>query len=113
MRDKAEILLSLLGLVLIFLLFLGGILSLVWLLFIRPRHDKRQGPAAQRRSCPTCGGWLPPDAPQGLCPKCLLGSSLAGHHVNFGLDSARPAARKTTPAAEGTGPRNGSFTAPA
>ena len=24
------------------------------------------------RSCPTCGGPLPPDAPEGTCPKCLL-----------------------------------------
>src|ERR1700691_2057203 len=22
--------------------------------------------------CPTCGGPIPPEAPQGLCPKCLM-----------------------------------------
>ena len=26
----------------------------------------------ENRSCPTCGGTLPPDAPEGTCPKCLL-----------------------------------------
>lgn len=29
------------------------------------------------RCCPQCGAALPVDAPQGVCPRCLLGSALA------------------------------------
>src|SRR6185436_9204030 len=28
--------------------------------------------ASQQQPCPKCGGPIPPEAPQGLCPKCLL-----------------------------------------
>ncbi len=30
-------------------------------------------------SCPRCGATLPADAPQGLCPRCVLGVGLATH----------------------------------
>jgi predicted Ser/Thr protein kinase len=33
-------------------------------------------PMTTTRSCPECGAELPPDAPQGLCPKCLLGMGI-------------------------------------
>jgi len=29
-------------------------------------------PMAEARSCPQCGREMPPDAPSGLCPRCLL-----------------------------------------
>jgi tRNA A-37 threonylcarbamoyl transferase component Bud32 len=32
---------------------------------------------ADARTCPQCGDLLPPDSPQGVCPKCLLGLGLA------------------------------------
>src|SRR5688500_14531522 len=28
------------------------------------------------RTCPQCASELPPDAPEGLCPRCLLGAGL-------------------------------------
>jgi polar amino acid transport system substrate-binding protein len=28
-------------------------------------------------ACPACGSWLPADAPEGLCPKCLLQGALS------------------------------------
>ena len=30
------------------------------------------------RTCPDCGKPLPPDAPEGLCPACLMGAGLEG-----------------------------------
>lgn len=93
------------------------ILVLSWIT-IRYWSRKDSQPLVARVSihCPTCGTILPADAPQGLCPKCLLGGRLDGHHVHFGLDSDRPAARRTTPGAapaeEATGPHRESFTAP-
>src|SRR5262245_16621832 len=33
-----------------------------------------RGPAMpELRHCPQCGAELPPDAPEGVCPKCVLG----------------------------------------
>src|SRR5262249_40383618 len=34
-------------------------------------------PTPSRRSCPQCGSELPQDAPEGLCPRCLLQRRLA------------------------------------
>ena len=31
---------------------------------------------AEKLRCEECGGELPPNAPQGLCPKCLIGMGL-------------------------------------
>ena len=36
------------------------------------------------RKCPDCGAEIPPDAPQGLCPKCLV---QAGFESQVGLES--------------------------
>src|SRR4051812_32647728 len=33
------------------------------------------GEVARATRCPDCGAVLPPDSPQGLCPRCLLASS--------------------------------------
>ena len=36
------------------------------------------------RTCPQCGATLAPDAPEGLCPQCLLGSALTpGDRVRY------------------------------
>lgn len=42
---------------------------------------------AELRSCPKCGGTIPAEAPQGLCPKCLL--LQASFHTEIGA-SAQP-----------------------
>src|SRR5437879_4975410 len=34
-------------------------------------------PMTATRTCPACGSPLPPDAPAGLCPRCLLAGGFA------------------------------------
>src|SRR4029453_16383122 len=53
------------------------------------------------RFCPQCGSALPPDAPPGVCPKCLLGLGLAS------VPSASPEPAVTAPHTPG-----GRFAAP-
>ena len=36
------------------------------------------------RTCPSCGNPLPPDAPAGLCPVCLLKTDLAAEPASRG-----------------------------
>ena len=36
-------------------------------------------PTSPSRTCPKCGAPLTADAPQGLCPRCMLGVGLATH----------------------------------
>jgi predicted Ser/Thr protein kinase len=48
---------------------------------LRSRHRQTPPPArrpAGPRRCPECGDDLPADSPEGLCPRCLLGSGLVG-----------------------------------
>ena len=33
---------------------------------------------AESQKCPQCGSMLPPDAPHGVCPRCVLGLGLPG-----------------------------------
>jgi tRNA A-37 threonylcarbamoyl transferase component Bud32 len=79
---------------------------------IRPRiggmvKDFKVALAAQLRQaagthhCPDCGADLPANAPEGLCPRCLLGSGLA---------SPSPTPPPASP--RGTTPYPGPFTAP-
>ena len=63
----------------------------------RPTPPPVPRPAGPHR-CPECGTALPADSPEGLCPRCLLGS---------GLVSPSP-----TPPTGGTTPYPGAFTAP-
>ena len=49
------------------------------------------------RTCPKCGGPLPDDAPEGLCPPCLLEQALETIVGATGLD--RAAARERLAAA--------------
>src|ERR1700722_2233861 len=37
------------------------------------------GPTMCNPACPACGAALPDDAPQGLCPACLMGFALPSH----------------------------------
>jgi tRNA A-37 threonylcarbamoyl transferase component Bud32 len=57
-------------------------------------------PSGQRR-CPDCGADLPANAPEGLCPRCLLGP---------GLSDPSPTPPPVSP--QGTTPHPGPFTAP-
>src|SRR5246127_3551620 len=53
----------------------------------------------ETRLCPQCGARMPADAPEGLCPKCLL--------------SERTSTAATEPPREGVAPEyQGRFTAP-
>src|SRR5206468_1629281 len=54
---------------------------------------------AEPRRCPTCGSELPPDAPEGLCPQCLLRHEVA-------TAAGNPAGSQTE------SPSSGPFTAP-
>ncbi len=80
--------------------------------FARARRraiDLRRSPAARSRlrvtpaaACPECGSDLPADAPEGLCPQCLLKGVISSAH----------AAAQSAPA-EATGPYAGPAMAPA
>jgi tRNA A-37 threonylcarbamoyl transferase component Bud32 len=78
-------------LILCLLMFLGAgvvvvVLTALWLL-ARQRNSppavppiySPSSPPPLTRTCPKCGAPLPTDAPQGLCPRCLLGVGLATH----------------------------------
>ncbi len=41
-----------------------------------------------RQPCPNCGSPLPPDAPAGVCPKCLLQAGLSDSAADVAADSA-------------------------
>jgi tRNA A-37 threonylcarbamoyl transferase component Bud32 len=42
---------------------------------------------SEPRLCPQCGASLPPDSPQGVCPKCVLGLGLAAESQGKSADS--------------------------
>ena len=81
-----------------FVASLAGILALaaigvVILVVVLVRRKGRQPkPAVQARRCPECATPLPPDAPLGLCPKCVL---------KVGVDTQRPT--QTSPSAPAGG----------
>jgi tRNA A-37 threonylcarbamoyl transferase component Bud32 len=56
-------------------------------------------PAVDPASCPRCGAPLPPNAPQGLCPKCVLGVGLATQ-TEADPDEHGPHGTKIVPPAE-------------
>jgi eukaryotic-like serine/threonine-protein kinase len=58
---------------------------------------------AENRKCEQCGAQLPPNAPQGLCPRCLVGMalSLAGASGSRNLETAAGPARETSSSALG------------
>lgn len=41
---------------------------------------------ATTKACSQCGSMIPPDAPQGLCPKCVLGGVATSTHVGVPAD---------------------------
>ena len=77
----------------VFLLMTAGVIGFVcfalWQLVkhrnspaaVPPVHPPSSAPPppSPSRTCPRCGAPLPADAPQGLCPRCVLGVGLATH----------------------------------
>ena len=60
------------------------------------------------RSCEQCGALLPPRAPGGLCPKCLLAQAVAAPAEAWAADEA--ASRRTdTPIADFSARRFGDY----
>jgi len=63
----------------------GVVLLVVWLVARQGRSGPAMAPVPPTnpaapptpRSCPRCGAPLPADAPEGLCPRCVLGVGLA------------------------------------
>lgn len=53
---------------------------------------------AETNRCPTCDCELPPDAPAGLCPACLLKAGLTSDHVEPGTKSNAHAFSAPSPA---------------
>ena len=41
---------------------------------------------SETNTCPECGGSLPPDAPGGACPRCLLAAGLDDEAPAGGAD---------------------------
>jgi len=79
------------------------LLAGVAVLFLATRGSRKPREAAiAARWCPTCGADLPRDAPEGLCPRCLL------------KEAFRSPPPSVSPPKMGTGtaPHQGSFTAP-
>jgi len=78
----------------IFVASLVGILALaaigvvILVVVLVRRRGRQPKPAVQARRCPECATPLPPDAPLGLCPKCVL---------KVGVDTQRPT--QTSPSA--------------
>jgi tRNA A-37 threonylcarbamoyl transferase component Bud32 len=96
----------------VLLAFLILVATLVVFLILRSSQSSIAEPQPRRRTaisgirptvlhhCPECGKDLPADAPEGLCPQCLLKGVISSAH-----DAARSAERPTAPYA-------GSSTAP-
>src|SRR5215217_6470580 len=47
------------------------------------------------QTCPECGEGLPPDAPGGLCPRCLLGAGLGREAASGGSGESTAAYRSS------------------
>jgi predicted Ser/Thr protein kinase len=47
-------------------------------------------PVAEMKSCPKCGAQLPPDAPAGICPKCLMQAGLGAGTLDHPAAGSTP-----------------------
>src|SRR4051812_11927206 len=45
---------------------------------------------SEAANCPKCGAAIPPEAPQGLCPKCLLSQASFPTETGAGTRHSRP-----------------------
>ncbi|MFL5244545.1 MAG: serine/threonine-protein kinase [Gemmataceae bacterium] len=79
------------------LFLIGAIMN-----YLRSFHPPQQS-VPEVHSCPHCGAHLPQDAPEGLCPRCLMHQAIPSPWPT----PARAPAVHTGP------PRHGSFAAPA
>src|SRR5436190_24004593 len=50
----------------------------------------------ESQPCPKCGGTIPADAPQGLCPKCLLEQASMPSETGQGAKSIPPTVEELT-----------------
>jgi predicted Ser/Thr protein kinase len=53
---------------------------------------------ADLRTCPQCGGEIPADAPEGLCPKCLIQAGFESQALSAGSDAAATESHAGRPA---------------
>ncbi|HEY1859314.1 MAG TPA: serine/threonine-protein kinase, partial [Gemmataceae bacterium] len=73
------------------------------MMLIRRGKEKPERVSRRTRWCATCGNELPPDAPEGLCPRCLMKEAFRSPPASISPRAFDP----------GTAPHQGSFTAPA
>jgi serine/threonine protein kinase len=82
-------------------LALGGVIFLVLFLARQGGRGSRPapvpGPPVLTPTCPRCGTTLPAGAPQGLCPRCVLGVGL-GHQTEAADESGAHGTRVFQPA---------------
>ena len=83
LAEPTTLLLSITALVVFFCVVVvpvAGVVAIVYFIVNRPKTKPQPAPAAplppktvvMPRKCPQCGAALQPDAPEGLCPACLL-----------------------------------------
>jgi predicted Ser/Thr protein kinase len=88
-----------LGLLCLLVVAGAAVFVLVVLLRVLPRQShraserRRAGPIAKASRCPECGAELSADAPEGLCPRCLLRGA-----ISSAQDAARSSPGETTDA---------------
>jgi tRNA A-37 threonylcarbamoyl transferase component Bud32 len=83
-----------------FVLLFVGACALVALIFSRKKAGAAKPPARTAASnCPQCGTKLPADAPEGLCPQCLLKGVISGAQEAARSAPAAPTAAYAGPAA--------------
>ena len=56
---------------------------------------------AEEQKCPKCGAELPANAPEGLCPRCLIKLGVQTGEQVSGVDSEMPSDVPTSPPADG------------
>src|SRR4051812_43145541 len=54
----------------------GTVLLVIWLTRRNKSAIPTGAPYATPTNCPRCGSPLPSDAPQGLCPRCVMAAAL-------------------------------------
>src|SRR5689334_20068836 len=78
--------------------------------------DREPGPLralmTEIRQCPHCGAELPADAPEGVCPRCVLQMALGSAPAVVGSGAAADASRATPDAARQATVVGGSFVPP-
>jgi len=87
---------------------MGCVLCAVWLLTshrnsprpVPPIAPQSSTPPPPSRACPKCGTPLPTGAPQGLCPRCVLGVGLATRTEAPGAEAGPEGTQRVAPPPE-------------